>query len=332
MVMPHKPLMNLVHWQHLGAGLAQPLRTLQFAALGFDVSFQEIFSALCSGSTIVLIDHETRIDFARLLQAVTSMRIERLFLPYVALQALCENGLSADVTRLRDEGRLALREVITAGEQLRISPAIADFFRQLPQCRFYNHYGTTENHMATWHMMPQDVDAWPLLPPIGRPIWNNQAYVLDRHLQPAPIGVVGELYMSGVMLARGYLRRPELTAQSFVACPFGPAGSRMYRTGDLALWRTDGELEHLGRADQQLKIRATVSSPGRSRRHWLRMRMWRRRAWWCIQASMRVTCGWWAMSCRLLAKMWRLVSCAAILRNDCLNIWFPPRLSSCGIS
>ncbi|AMO93245.1 D-alanine--poly(phosphoribitol) ligase, subunit 1 [Collimonas fungivorans] len=261
-VMPHKPLMNLVHWQHLGAGLAQPLRTLQFAALGFDVSFQEIFSALCSGSTIVLIDHETRIDFARLLQAVTSMRIERLFLPYVALQALCENGLSADVTRLRDEGRLALREVITAGEQLRISPAIADFFRQLPQCRFYNHYGTTENHMATWHMMPQDVDAWPLLPPIGRPIWNNQAYVLDRHLQPAPIGVVGELYMSGVMLARGYLRRPELTAQSFVACPFGPAGSRMYRTGDLALWRTDGELEHLGRADQQLKIRGYRVEPG----------------------------------------------------------------------
>jgi amino acid adenylation domain-containing protein len=261
-VMPHRPLINLVRWQHQGAGVAEPLRTLQFAALGFDVSFQEIFSALCSGAEIVLLDHQTRIDPARLFKTIVAHRIERLFLPYVALQALCEASNADEVVRLAHSGGLALREVITAGEQLRISPVIAEFFRRLPQCRFYNHYGTTENHMATWHPLPAEVDAWPLLPPIGRPIWNNRAYVLDRFLRPVPVGVAGELYMAGVMLARGYLKRPGLTAERFVACPFGASGARMYRTGDLVRWRADGVLEHLGRADQQLKIRGFRIEPG----------------------------------------------------------------------
>ncbi|NBS35750.1 MAG: non-ribosomal peptide synthetase, partial [Methylocystaceae bacterium] len=120
----------------------------------------------------------------------------------------------------------------------------------IPDCRLYNFYGMTEgagDSAALRYEAP--------INSIGAPIWNTQIYVLDSSLNPVPVGCIGELYIAGAGLARGYLGRAGLTSERFIACPFGESGARMYRTGDLARWREDGNLEYLGRADHQVKIR-----------------------------------------------------------------------------
>jgi acyl-coenzyme A synthetase/AMP-(fatty) acid ligase len=223
---------------------------LQFAALSFDICFQETFSTLCTGGTLVLLDEWVRRDVRAFAELLSSQHIERLFIPPLMLQSLAEHCRSGSVA----PG--SLRDVIVAGEQLRVTADVATLFRRLNGCRLHNHYGPTETHVVTALTLSGEPEQWPPLPSIGRPIANAQVYVLDEEQQPAPIGVRGEIYIGGTAVARGYLRRPELTAQRFVADPFsGDPHGRVYRTGDVGRWRADGTIEFLGRNDDQVKIR-----------------------------------------------------------------------------
>jgi amino acid adenylation domain-containing protein len=253
-MMPHEALSALVAWHLCGAELAEPRRTLQFASLSFDVSFQEIAVTLASGGTLVLVDDDTRRDAVQLARYLAAQQVERLFLPFVALQALAEAARETGTT-------LGLREIVTAGEQLVSTPQIAALVDGLPGCRLINHYGPTETHVATAHTLAGGSAAWSPLPPIGRPVAGTRVFVLDGALRPAPVGVPGELYVGGAQVARGYLDRPALTAQRFVPDPFTP-GARLYATGDRVRWKADGEMEYLGRADQQVKIRGFRVEPG----------------------------------------------------------------------
>ncbi|MGS1054645.1 non-ribosomal peptide synthase/polyketide synthase [Burkholderia glumae] len=253
--MAHGPLVNLLQWQ---AGVVAAGRTLQFAALGFDVAFQEIFGTLAAGATLELIDAELRLDFRRLWAHIRARGVARLYLPYIALQALAEAALAEGAGCAP-----ALREVITAGEQLRITPQLGAFFTRHRGCRLHNHYGPTESHVCVAHTLPDDPAAWPALPPIGRPVGNARIYLLDAHGEPVPEGVAGEIHIGGAQVALGYRHHEALSRARFVADPFaGRPGARLYRSGDLGRWRADGTLDYLGRNDDQVKIRGFRVEPG----------------------------------------------------------------------
>jgi hypothetical protein len=182
--------------------------------------------------------------------------VERLFMPFAALQQLAETAEERGVRPA------SLREVVTAGEQLRATDAVRGWFGALG-IPLHNHYGPTETHVATAHVLEGDAAGWPLLAPIGRPIANARCYVLDAAGEPAPLGAPGELFLGGEIVARGYLGRPELTAGRFVPDPFaGEPGARMYRPGDRARWTAAGVLEFLGRTDDQVKVRGFRIEPG----------------------------------------------------------------------
>ncbi|WP_369981515.1 non-ribosomal peptide synthase/polyketide synthase [Xanthomonas bundabergensis] len=249
--MPHRALRNLLAWQNRpGAGAAVSERVLQFSALGFDVAFQEIFYTWGSGGCLLLVDDAVRQDPFELLRFLDAQQVQRIFLPFVALQGLAAAAQHAGTTLP------ALRNVVTAGEQLFANPVIKAFFERNPTCRLHNHYGPTETHVVTALSLVGTPSDWPALPPIGRPIDNAQIYLLDAHGEPVPVGVAGDIHIGGVSVARGYLHRPELTAERFLTDPFaGDPTARMYRTGDLGRWLPDGTIEYLGRNDFQVKIR-----------------------------------------------------------------------------
>jgi amino acid adenylation domain-containing protein len=247
--MTHRSMVNLLDW-HRSQFRSTRHRVTQFAALSFDVAFQEIFSTLSSGATLVLVDEVTRRDPQALAEFLTRQCITRLFIPPLMLQML------ADYSTTSNKSPLSLREVIAAGEQLRLTPAVIGFFKGIPDCVVHNHYGPTETHVVTALTLEGNPEQWPALPGIGKPISNTQIYILDSGLQPAPLGVSGEIYIGGANVARGYLNRPGLTAQRFIADPFGTnPDARLYKTGDLGRWLADGTIEYLGRNDDQVKIR-----------------------------------------------------------------------------
>jgi amino acid adenylation domain-containing protein len=246
------PLRRLIDWQVRNSLAGPGDATLQFASLNFDVSFQEIFSTWATGGTLVLPSEMERRDPVALLRLIESKSIRRLFVPFVMLQHLCEAAQTPPT---------CLREVITAGEQLQITPAVRRFFTQLPDCSLHNHYGPTEAHVVTAHTLGRTPESWPTLPPIGTPIDSAVIYLVDEAGHRVSHGESGEIWIGGDCLARGYLGRPELTNERFRLDPFRPGG-RVYRTGDLGRLNEKDEIEFLGRLDQQVKIRGFRVEPG----------------------------------------------------------------------
>ncbi|RMI31926.1 amino acid adenylation domain-containing protein [Nocardia stercoris] len=246
---PHSAVVNQLVWKvtefELGADEAVLLKT----AATFDLSVWELWTAVVCGGRLVIAAADSHLDPGYLNQLIARERVTTLHVVPSALDALLTES----------EGTLSgsLRRVLAIGEPL--PPAVAQRFRRGNGAGLFNLYGPTEAAVSiTAHAV---TEADQLSVPIGRPEWNSQVFVLDGRLQPVPDGVVGELYLAGAQLARGYAGRPDLTAERFVANPFGD-GRRMYRTGDLATWNAFGELEYRGRTDAQLKIRGFRIEPG----------------------------------------------------------------------
>ncbi|WP_164014774.1 non-ribosomal peptide synthase/polyketide synthase [Pyxidicoccus trucidator] len=247
----HASLMNLVTWHQRQYALTPDSRLTQVAGTAFDASVWELWPPLASGASLHLPDEEERASPALLLKWLAAQAITHCFLPTPLAEAVLTE------TEEAWPKVLALRVLLTGGDRLRHRPR-ADAPFQL-----VNHYGPTESTVVTTCATVAATGTEAGLPPIGRPIANTQVYVLDSELQPVPVGVTGELYVSGTGLARGYLGQPTLTAERFVPNPFSAEpGTRLYRTGDRARWRPDGTLEFQGRADEQVKVRGFRIEPG----------------------------------------------------------------------
>jgi len=247
------PLTHLVRWHAAHPRLGRAARTLLFAPLSFDVHFQEIFATLAGSGTLVLVPEAVRRDPARLHRALVEQRIQRIFLPYVALQMIAQAAA--------EEAPAHLADVVSAGEQLQVTPAIRRLFERLPEAALHNHYGPTESHVVTAFELLGDARAWPEIPPIGTALPHVELAIRDvDHGGPAD-GDTGELLLGGDTLAHGYLGQPERTAERFVSDVAGLPG-RWYRTGDLVRRDATGVCTYLGRADQQLKVDGFRIEPG----------------------------------------------------------------------
>jgi amino acid adenylation domain-containing protein len=241
----HRGIVNRLMWKQSAYGLESRDAVLQKTPFSFDVSVWEFFWPLFTGARLVMARPEGHKDPVYLTDVIRRENITTLHFVPSMLQVFLDHQDAVTCT--------SLVRVMCSGEAL--PEALARrFHEQLPGVDLHNLYGPTEAAV--------DVTAWTYTPnfsgtsiPLGRPISNTRIYILDAQYEPAPIGVAGELFIGGVQVGRGYLDRPDLTAERFVPDPFGEAGTRLYGSGDLARWLADGTLEYLGRNDFQVKLR-----------------------------------------------------------------------------
>ncbi|HVU25276.1 MAG TPA: amino acid adenylation domain-containing protein, partial [Opitutus sp.] len=240
----HRAIVNRLLWMQDAYRLTAADTVVQKTPFSFDVSVWEFFWPLLTGARLVVAKPGGHQDAAYLAGLVARERVTTMHFVPSMLQVFVEQPGLAHCT--------ALRRVFCSGEALPFELQERFFARH--HAELHNLYGPTEAAV--------DVTFWKCeragtrrIVPIGRPIARTQMYVLDARLQPVPIGVAGELHIGGIGLARGYHRRPELTAEKFIPDPFGPPGARLYKTGDLARWLPDGAIEYLGRLDHQVKLR-----------------------------------------------------------------------------
>jgi aspartate racemase len=250
---------------HAGAaarsyGIRPDDRTLQFSSVSFDISIEEMFATWAGGAAVVFRETATPLAGAEFLDWLSDHSITVLDLPtaywHLWVHDLATGGRCVPAT---------IRTVIVGGERA-LPSAYQEWLGVAGEhVRWFNTYGPTEASVVVtvWEAPSSTPGEAPDVLPIGRPLENVRVYVLDDAMQPTPIGVPGELYVGGAGVARGYLDRPELTAEKFLPNPFGhDPGDRLYRTGDLVRFRPDAELEFVGRTDDQIKIRGYRVEPG----------------------------------------------------------------------
>ncbi|HEY6806350.1 MAG TPA: amino acid adenylation domain-containing protein [Pyrinomonadaceae bacterium] len=249
-MLQHRGICNRLQWMQETYGLSAADAVLQKTSFSFDVSVWEFFWPLMTGARLVLAQPEGHRDAAYLTEVIKDERITVIhFVPSMLQAWLTSRAASTN----DDEECESLRLVVCSGEALN-AELQRRFVERLPWVELENLYGPTEASV--------DVTRWrcgkeaAAVVPIGHPVWNTQMYVLGRELELLPVGVVGELYIGGVQLARGYAGRPELTAERFIPHPHSnEGGARLYRTGDLGRYLADGAIEYVGRTDDQVKIR-----------------------------------------------------------------------------
>jgi amino acid adenylation domain-containing protein len=241
----HSGLVNLCAWHQRAYAVTPRDRATLVASPAFDASVWEMWPYLTAGASLHIPDEATRAVPSSLVRWIVETGITLCFLPTPMAEGVLDEPWPDSV---------ALRALLTGGDKLRHTRT-----GSLP-FRLFNHYGPTENTVVTTWCEVQPSDR-PTAPPIGLPIANTFGHVLDRHLNPVPVGLPGELYIGGEGLARGYRGQPELTARTFIQSPF-ETSTRMYKTGDLVRRRRDGQLEFLGRLDDQIKLRGFRIEPG----------------------------------------------------------------------
>ncbi|MCQ9635169.1 amino acid adenylation domain-containing protein [Chryseobacterium sp. WG23] len=235
----HQAIQHLVTWHNHHFHVDYTSRLTVVAGLAFDISVWEVWSALTSGATVFIADHEERTNAAALVGFYHKNRITHGFVPTVLAPAALEETM-----KYKD---LSLKYLFTGGEKLK--PVLTSELSY----ELVDYYGPTECTVFATFKKVKDTNG-KYRSSIGKPIANAKAYILDEKMEPLPVGAVGELYIGGDILAKGYLHNEELTAAKFIANPFSGMGT-LYRTGDLARWHEDGEIEFLGRIDNQVKIR-----------------------------------------------------------------------------
>ncbi|BBU62179.1 non-ribosomal peptide synthetase [Methylosinus sp. C49] len=251
----HRGMFNNLVTKIPALGLASGDVIAQTASQCFDISVWQFLTALTIGARVEIFPDAVSRDPQRLAEEIEARGVTILEAVPSMIRALLD--ISETGTPLR-----GLRWLLPCGEAF--SPELCRrFMERYPQVRLLNAYGPAEcSDDVTYHPIESPPQGDDLSVPIGRPVDNTRIYLLDRRLEPTPIGAPGEICVGGVQVGRGYLQRPDLTAASFAPDPFGPAGTRLYRTGDLGRYRPDGVIEFLGRVDHQVKIRGHRIEPG----------------------------------------------------------------------
>jgi amino acid adenylation domain-containing protein len=243
----HYSLLNLVYWHHHAYNITAADRATQVTSPAFDATGWELWPYLTIGAQVHIVDEETRVSPVLLRDWLVRQGITISFLP---------TALAESIIGLQWPAQTTLRYLLTGADTLRHYPS-----PDLPFA-FVNNYGPTEATVVATYGRIYPMQSADTLPSIGRPISNTQIYLLDEHLREVPIGTAGELYIGGKGLAKGYLHRPELTAERFITHPFSDKpGERLYKTGDLARFLPDGQIAFMGRADYQIKIRGYRIEP-----------------------------------------------------------------------